>query len=79
MKMQITPASDWPITSQISLLDPYYRNPVNVKVVKHANADHIIAEDARGIVYFARTDRIASEPVQHFVDIEFDDFSDILG
>jgi hypothetical protein len=46
------------IASKIILLDAWMKNPIEVKVTKHPNADHILAEDARGVVYYAHHARI---------------------
>ncbi len=83
MKMPtVTPSPDWPIGRRVVLLDAYLRNPIEVKVTKHANADHLITEDDRGVVYYARTDRItgfADDYVIEREDVELIDFADILG
>lgn len=78
MKNQITPATDWPIGGKATLVDAYYRNPVAVRVTKHANVDHIIAEDVKGIIYFACTDRLTRLAGENVCPQE-DDFSDVLG
>lgn len=72
----VTPATDWPVGRKIVLLDAHLQNPITVKVTRHANADHLITEDERGVVYFARTDRVTG-----FCDDDTptDDFADILG
>ncbi len=80
----VTPSSDWPISARIMLTDAYLQNPIEVKVRSHPNADHLVCEDDRGVVYYARTDRVAG-----FVNIDFvkptlsasalDEFADILG
>jgi len=76
-KIEATPAANWPVGRKIVLLDAYLQNPVTVKITRHPNADHLICEDERGVVYYARTDRVegfVTEPVD-----SIDDFSDILG
>lgn len=77
-RIEITPSSSWPIGRRIILLDAYMRNPIDAKVTRHPNADHVIVEDDRGVVYFARTDRITGFST---VDRQrkVDDFADILG
>lgn len=74
---RVTPAADWPLRRHIVLRDAYLRNPIKVQVTRHANADHIIAEDAVGIVYYARTDRIEGFSLDGSAIDE--DFADILG
>jgi hypothetical protein len=78
MKAEITPAADWPLGNRIVLLDAYMRNPIEVKVIRHPNADHLVGEDERGVVYYARTDRVVGS-VPGNDDSGFYDFSDILG
>lgn len=76
-KIEATPAANWPVGRKIVLLDAYLQNPVTVKIMRHPNADHLICEDERGVVYYARTDRVEGF-VTELVD-SIDDFSDILG
>ena len=53
MKMPtVTPSADWPIGRRVVLLDAYLRNPIEVKVTKHPNPDHLITEDDRGVVHY---------------------------
>ena len=74
MKGEITPAADWLLKSRVVLLDAYMRNPIEVRITKHANENHVITEDDRGIVYFARTDRIVG-----FCRQPVDEYEDLLG
>jgi hypothetical protein len=75
MRGVVTPAANWPIGRRIVLLDAWLNNPREVKVTRHWNAEHIGAEDDRGIVYYAKTDRI-----EGFTKPPVDpDFADILG
>ncbi|WP_425962690.1 hypothetical protein [Rhizobium nepotum] len=78
MKTEVTPSSNWSIGRRIILLDAYMRNPIDVKVTRHPNADHVIVEDDRGVVYFARTDRITGYSTSGKTR-EVEDFADILG
>lgn len=76
-RTEITPSVTWPVGRKIILLDAYMQNPITVKIVRHPNADHLVCEDERGVVHYARTDRVEGfviEPVD-----SIDDFSDILG
>ncbi len=76
----VTPASNWPIKSRVILLDAWMRNPVRVKITRHPNVDHIVAEDLTGIVYYARTDRIEGKDPDSMEVVDlFPEFSDILG
>ncbi|QXV73577.1 hypothetical protein [Rhizobium phage RHph_X2_30] len=80
MKHEVTPATNWPLKSRIILLDAWMKNPIGVKVIKHPNADHLVAEDERGIVYYARTDRVVGfDPYFSGLTNIYDDFADILG
>lgn len=76
-KIEITPAANWPIGSKIVLLDAWLQNPIHVRVTRHPNAEHLVCEDERGVVHYARTDRVEGfigEPAA-----PADDFADILG
>lgn len=76
-KIDVTPSTDWPVGRKVVLLNAYLQNPIEVKVTRHPNADHLVCEDERGVVYYARTDRVEGfirEPAPRF-----DDFADILG
>lgn len=76
-RIEITPSVNWPVGRKISLLDAYMQNPITVKITRHPNADHLVCEDERGVVHYARTDRVegfVNEPTN-----PIDDFSDILG
>ena len=75
---KLTPATDWPIGSKIVLLDAYMRNPIEVKVVAHWNAEHIGGEDARGIAYYAKTDRIVGFAANGKPVSALDEFDDVL-
>lgn len=88
MRGKVTPVTDWPVGHKIVLLDAWLQCPREVKVTRHWNADHIGAEDDKGVVYYAKTDRIEGFVLQ--VDSDFDDifgaaakpaddFADILG
>lgn len=61
------------VGSKLILLDAWMRNPIEVKVTKHPNASNILAEDARGVVYFAHHSRIekvlSSKPRRDFDDL----------
>lgn len=76
-KIEVTPSANWPIGRKIVLLDAYHQNPIQVRITRHPNVDHLACEDERGVVHYARTDRVegfigdAPEPA--------DDFEDILG
>lgn len=80
MKTAVTPSTNWPLHSRIILLDAWMKNPIAVKVIKHPNDEHLVAEDDRGIVYYARTDRVVG-PDPNFSQLTniSDDFADILG
>lgn len=77
MKIDVTPSSNWPVGRRIVLLDAYMRNPIEVKITKHPNGDHLLCEDERGVVYYARTDRATGFVENSSIDL--DDFADILG
>jgi hypothetical protein len=75
--ISVTPSSNWPVSRRIVLLDAWMRNPIEVKITKHPNGDHLLCEDERGVVHYARTDRVTG-----FADDAAemtDDFADILG
>lgn len=81
-----TSSASYPIGSRVILVDAWMRHPIEVKITKHWNAEHIGAEDANGIVYYAHTSRIRQRIVEttDFDDIlgdapKPDDFDDILG
>lgn len=76
-QIPVTPSSDWPVGAKITLLDAYLQNPIDVRVKRHPNTDHLVCEDERGIVYYARTDRVVGF-VGNVPD-PIDDFADILG
>ena len=80
MKSEITPAVKWPIGSRIVLLDAWMKNPIEVRVTRHPNTDCVLTEDNRGIVYFARTDRISgfAEGKSGVTD-RLSEYDDILG
>lgn len=77
------PSTDFPIGWSITLVDAYMRDPRSVRVTKHPNPNHILAEDERGIVYYAHTGRIvgvAQAPVydRKTPAVEFDLLGDPL-
>ncbi len=74
----VTPSSDWPVGAKLTLLDAWLRNPITVKVTRHPNADHLVCEDERGVVHYARTDRVEGFAADH-EESHLDDFADILG
>ena len=83
MSTQLRPAKDFPVGWNITLLDAYMRNPIDVRVTRHPNADNIVAEDPRGVVYYAGTGRIVGEARQpthekRTVSVELDLLGDPL-
>lgn len=79
-----TSLANWPVGSRIILVDAWMRNPIEVKITRHWNAEHIGAEDSAGIVYYAHIGRIKSRVADEFDDIfqlkqTVDDFADVFG
>lgn len=64
MSTQLRPAKDFPVGWNITLLDVYMRNPIDVRVTRHPNSENIVAEDPRGVVYYASTGRIVGDARQ---------------
>jgi hypothetical protein len=58
MNVAVASLAQWPVGTRVELLDAWFRNPIEVKVTKHPNAEHIISEDDRGVVYYAHYKRI---------------------
>ncbi len=75
----VTPSADWPVGAKITLLDAYLQNPIDVRVKRHPNADHLVCEDERGIVHYARTDRVVGLVDESVIEPAVDDFAEILG
>ena len=71
--------STFAIGSKITLLDAWMRNPRQVRVIKHPDyaPDSVITEDARGVIYTAKTSRIVGEAVTARPTVE--DLDDLLG
>lgn len=56
--MTAAPIAAWPVGRKIILVDAWMRNPIEVKVTGHPNAENLIAEDSRGVVYYAHHGRV---------------------
>lgn len=67
MSSKERPSADFPVGWSVTLLDAYLRDPRTVRVTRHPNPTHIVAEDERGIVYYAHTGRIVghAQPPHH--------------
>ena len=76
-----TPVAAFPVGSKVVLLDAWMRNPRVVTITKHASANHIISEDARGVVYFANITRISGkvEDTERSTKVDWAEFADVLG
>jgi len=70
------PVDAWPVGNRVVLLDAWMRNPVEVKIIRHWNADHVGADDVTGLRYYAHVGRIERRISK---ELELDDFDDILG
>lgn len=70
------PVDAWPVGSRVVLLDAWMKNPVEVKIFRHWNADHIGADDDKGLRYYAHVGRIERGI---FTELDLDEFEDILG
>lgn len=69
------PNSLWPVGSKFTLVDAWGNDPVVVKRVNVATTDkYIVADDARGVRYYAHTDRIVDEAVRDSLNAEYEGF-----
>jgi hypothetical protein len=73
------PVEAWPVGSVVILLDAWMRNPVEVKIIRHWNADHIGAECGHGLRYYAHVGRIELSISRPAAPRSIDEFDDILG
>lgn len=66
----------WPVGRRVTVLDAWMRNPVEAKIFRHWNSEHVGAEDDRGLRYYAHVGRLRNLNIQK---PDVSDFDDILG
>lgn len=73
------PNTLWPIGSKFTLVDAWGNDPVQVKRVSVATADkYVVADDARGVRYYAHTDRIIDDGTSDYGNPEYEGFLQCL-